>query len=55
MSTGIGANLNGFVPFPANSLWNTNIANAPVDPSSSAMIRFIGSYGLHPDFGAGTY
>lgn len=55
MSTGIGADLNGVVPFPANSPWNTNIANAPVDPNSNAMISFIGSYGLHPDFGAGTY
>jgi hypothetical protein len=54
MSTGIGANLNGFVPFPASSPWNRNIANAPVDPNSAAIISFIGNYGLHPDFGAGT-
>ena len=48
--------LNGFVPFPASSLWNTNIANAPVDPNSSAIINFIGgSTPLHPDFGAGLY
>ena len=47
---------NGFVPFPANSLWNTNIASAPVDPNSANYINFIGgSIGLHPDFGAGLY
>ncbi len=48
--------LNGFVPFLPNSLWNTNIANATVDPNSDAIIGFIGSgVKLHPDFGAGLY
>ena len=48
--------LNGFVPFPASSLWNTNISNAPVDPNSTAIINFIGSSTpLHPDFGSGLY
>jgi hypothetical protein len=56
MSLGIGASLNGFVPFPADSLWNQNIASAPVDPNSSAIVNFIGgSTPLHPDFGAGLY
>jgi hypothetical protein len=56
MSLGIGAALNGFIPFPADSLWNQNIANAPVDPNSDAIINFIGgSTPLHPDFGAGLY
>jgi hypothetical protein len=56
MSLGIGASLNGFVPFPANSLWNENIANAPVDPNSDDYINFIGtSTPLHPDFGSGLY
>jgi len=56
MSTGVGASLNGFVPFPADSLWNKDISNAPVDPNSAAIINFIGpSIGLHPDFGAGEY
>lgn len=56
MSTGQGASLNGFVPFPADNLWNQNIANAPVDPNSSAIINFIGaSRPLHPDFGSGLY
>ncbi len=56
INLGQGASLNGFVPFPASSLWNTNIANAAVDPNSSALINFIGpSIGLHPDFGSGLY
>ena len=56
MSLGPGANLNGFVPFPASSLWNTDISTAPVDPNSANIINFIGStVTLHPDFGAGTF
>jgi len=53
---GRGASLNGFVPFPADNLWNTDISSAPVDPNSSNYINFIGKTAtLHPDFGAGTY
>jgi hypothetical protein len=56
MSLGIGASLNGFIPFPADNLWNQNIAGAPVDPNSDAIINFIGTATpLHPDFGAGLY
>ncbi len=56
MSTGIGASLNGFVPFPADNLWNKNVASATVDPNSDAIINFIGATTpLHPDFGAGLY
>jgi hypothetical protein len=56
MSLGIGASLNGFIPFPADSLWNENIASAPVDPNSDAIISFIGTnVPLHPDFGSGLY
>lgn len=56
MATGIGASLNGFVPFPSDSLWNQDIATAPVDPNSDAIINFIGaSTPLHPDFGSGLY
>jgi hypothetical protein len=56
MSLGPGANLNGFIPFPADNLWNTNIASMPVDPNSANIINFIGStVTLHPDFGAGLY
>jgi hypothetical protein len=56
MSLGQGASLNGFVPFPASSLWNTDISAAAVDPNSANIINFIGStVTLHPDFGAGTF
>jgi hypothetical protein len=55
-STGIDANLNGAVPFPANNPWNTDISKEPVDPRSSKIIASIGvGTGLHPDFGSGTY
>ena len=56
MSTGQLASLNGFVPFASDSLWNTDISNAPVDSNSAGIINYIGStVTLHPDFGAGTY
>ncbi len=56
MSLGPLASLNGFVPFPADNPWNTNIANAPVDPNSANLIAYIGAgVTLHPDFGAGLY
>ncbi len=56
MSLGPLASLNGFVPFGPTSLWNTNIANAPVDPNSANLINYIGaSVTLHPDFGSGEY
>jgi hypothetical protein len=56
ISLGQGANLNGFVPFRASNLWNTDISAAQVDPNSTNIINFIGSsVTLHPDFGAGTF
>ncbi len=56
MSVGVGASLNGFVPFPADNLWNQNIADRAVDPNSAAMINFIGgTIGMHADFGSGLY
>jgi IPT/TIG domain len=56
MSLGQGSSLNGFVPFPSDSLWNQDISSAPVDPNSAAIINFIGAgIGLHPDFGSGLY
>src|SRR5688500_9043896 len=37
---------------PPNNWWNTDISAAPVDPSSSNLITFVGiNRGLHPDFG----
>ena len=56
MSTGAGASLNGFDPFPASNLWNTDISSAPVDLNSASIINFIGpTVTLHADFGAGIY
>ena len=56
MSLGHGGSLNGFLPFPADNLWNQNIAGAPVDPNSAAIINYIGaSDPVHPDFGSGEY
>ncbi len=52
MSLGNNASLNGFVPFPPTYAWNTNIANAPLDPNNTAITTasgFVGNY-LHPDF-----
>ena len=56
MQPGQGGSLGGFVPFPADNLWNQDISSAPVDPNSAALIAFIGAgIGLHPDFGSGEY
>jgi hypothetical protein len=52
MSTGQTASLNGFVPFSASSLWNTDISSAAVDPNSNAIItNWVGSVNVHPDWG----
>ena len=50
MSTGNGASLNGYVPFPTSNLWNTNIASAAVDPNSATIISALTGSNLHPDF-----
>ena len=56
MDIGPGADLNGFIPFPPDNAWNTDISSMPVDPNSDNIIAFIGaSSPLHPDFGAGPY
>ncbi len=56
ISLGQGASLNGFIPFPSDNAWNTDISSADVDPNSAAYINFIGpSVILHPDFGSGEY
>jgi hypothetical protein len=48
--------LGGFLPFPADNLWNQDISAAAVDPNSAALIAFIGTgIVLHPDFGSGLY
>ncbi|MDR3703554.1 MAG: hypothetical protein P4L56_28150 [Candidatus Sulfopaludibacter sp.] len=56
MATGQLSGLNGFLPFPANNLWNTDISAAPVDPDSANLIDYIGPTAtVHADFGSGTY
>ncbi len=56
IGVGMGASLNGFVPFPASNAWNENISASAVDPNSSALINFIGpTVGMHADFGSGLY
>ncbi len=56
MGLGVGASLNGFVPFSPASPWNTDISGAPVDSNSANIIHYIGaSTTLHPDFGSGMY
>jgi hypothetical protein len=53
MTPGQNASLGGFLPFPASSLWNTDISSAPVDPNSNSIItNYVGtSTHVHPDFG----
>src|SRR5881227_1906551 len=56
MDIGRGGDLNGFIPFPADNAWNTDISSMPVDPNSDNIIAFVGAGSpLHPDFGAGLY
>ena len=56
MDIGRGGDLNGFIPFPADNAWNTDISSMPVDPNSDNIIAFIGaSSQLNPDFWAGLY
>ncbi len=52
-SSTIGGALPAPLPlFPADNWWNLNISSAPVDPSSSAYLSFVGTTRqLHPDFG----
>ncbi|MFC3693325.1 hypothetical protein [Chenggangzhangella methanolivorans] len=53
---GVGASLNGAIPFPADNAWNRDVSGDPVDPNSDRIIASIGlDRGLHPDFGRGTY
>jgi hypothetical protein len=40
--------------FPADSWWNLDITNAPVDPRSADHIKIIDpTRGMHPDLGGG--
>jgi putative Ig domain-containing protein len=47
MSTGDEASLNGFVPFPSTSAWNTDISQAPLDPNNTAITTAAGFAGNH--------
>ncbi len=47
MSTGENASLNGYVPFPSTSPWNTDISSAPLDPNNAAITSASGFAGLH--------
>ena len=56
MTVGQLTSLNGFVPFPASNLWNTDISLAPVDVNSVNLMNSIGAnVTVHADFGSGTY
>ncbi len=56
MTVGQLSSLNGYVPFTASSLWNTDISHAAVDVNSTTLINFIGpKVTVHADFGAGEY
>jgi len=51
-SLGIGASLNGQIPFPTDNWWNTDISGSEVDPNSATLINSIGlNKNIHPDFG----
>src|ERR1051326_6798246 len=51
-----GPTIGGCPIYPADNIWNTNIAALPVAANSAAIISSIGASGhLHPDFGSGTY
>ena len=41
--------------FPKNNPWNKNISAAPVDSDSKKIIANFSSFGLHADFGSGTW
>ena len=47
MSLGDDGSLNGFVPFPATSAWDTDISSAPLDPNNDAITSAAGFAGLH--------
>jgi hypothetical protein len=55
-SLGVGASLNGAIPFPATNPWNQDVTTAEVDPNSANIIASIGAdKGLYRDFGSGTW
>jgi hypothetical protein len=57
LNLGDNASFNGFVPFASTDLWDTDIADAPLDPNNKAITSAGGFAGLnlHPDFSSPTY
>jgi hypothetical protein len=54
--SGGGPTLDGCPMFPANNIWNRNIASLPVHPQSDEFVSSLGaSNTLHPGFGSGTW
>jgi len=54
MTVGALTGLNGFVPFGANSLWNTTFRRRRWIPTRRTSFNFIGStVTIHADFGSG--
>lgn len=50
------ATIGGCQMFPANNIWNYDIAHLPVSANSASYLASIGLNGhLHPDFGSGLY
>jgi hypothetical protein len=49
----LGGAIPGPLPiFPRDNWWNLDVSTAPIDPSSTSFITFIGSTrAMHPDFG----
>jgi len=52
-ASALGGVIPGPLPiFPRDNWWNLDVSTAPIDPSSTSYITFIGSTrGMHPDFG----
>jgi hypothetical protein len=44
---GTNASLNGYIPFPSSTAWNTDISAAPLDPNNTAITAAAGFAGLH--------
>ncbi len=54
--TGVDADLNGAIPFDAESQWNIPVENAPILWDSAEIMASLNTdVGMHPDFGSGTY
>jgi Ca2+-binding RTX toxin-like protein len=53
---GVGADLNGVIPFSTRSEWNLRVDKAPLASNSAKIIAAISPHtGLHADFGSGLW